>query len=86
MTDKELKREKEGLIKMLFAKVDGVDNNDSLKSIYEIVRRQNELLDIHDSKFENLFDAITGFFKSNTKEKIKHALSDISKQVKINKN
>ena len=62
---------------MLFEKIDGVNNNDSLKSIYEIVRKQNEFLDIHDSKFENLFDTITGFFKPNTKDKIKHALTDI---------
>lgn len=75
MTDKELKKEE--LIKMLFAKIDGVDNNGSLKSIYEIVRKQNELLDTHDSKLENLFDAVTGFFKPNTKDKIKHALNDI---------
>ena len=77
MTDKELKKKKEELVKILFAKIDGVGNEKSLKSIYEIVRRQNELLNIHDTKIENLFDEITGFFKPNTKDKIKHALNDI---------
>lgn len=77
MTDKELKKEKEGLIKTLFAKIDSVGNNDSLKSIYEIVKKQNELLNIHDTKLENLFDEIAGFFKPNTKDRIKHSLNDI---------
>lgn len=77
MTDKELKKEKEELLKMLFTKIDGVTNNNSLKEIFEIVKKQNALLDIHDSKFENLLDGLTGLFKPGTKDKIKHQLNDI---------
>lgn len=77
MVDKKLKKEKEELIKTLFIKIEGVNNNDSLKKIFDIVKHQNELLDIHDSKFENMIDGITGIFKPNIKDKIKHSLNDI---------
>ncbi len=87
MIDKELKKEREELLKMLFAKSDGVTNNNSLKEIFEIVKKQNVLLDIHDSKFENLLDGLTGLFKPGTKDKIKHQLDDIfDKYDKKNKN
>ena len=77
MTDKELKKEKGELIKALFTKIDSVNNNDALKSIFEIVKKQNALLDIHDSKLDNLIDTVTGLFKQNIRDRIKHELNDI---------
>lgn len=77
MTDKELKKEKSELLNALINKIEKVNDKDSLKEILDLVKSMNDVFDCYDSKLENLFDAMTGFFKPNTKDKIKHALNDI---------
>lgn len=77
MTERELKEEKKELIELLYQKIDSVKSNNDLKTIYELVVKMNDVFDMHDSKFENLFDAITGCFKSNIKSKIKDKIRDL---------
>ncbi len=77
MTEKELKEEKRELIDLLFAKIDSIKSNDDLKAIYNLVTKTNEVFDSHDSKFENLGDVITEWFKPNTKGKMKNKIRDL---------
>ena len=77
MIDKELRKEKEELLTELFAKIDNVKKDNDLKDIYDEIKRVNDLLDNHDSKFDNLIDSISDILKPKIKGKIKSKLNDI---------
>ena len=77
MKDKELKKEKEELINALIGKINSINDEKTLKSIFSEVKKLNDKLDIHDSKFDNLIDAFTDAFKKKTKDKINQKLKDI---------
>ena len=77
MVDKTLKKEKEELLKQLFDGIDGINNNNDLKEVYNQVSKTNDKLDIHDSKFDNLVDSIIEWIKPNVKSKIKTKIKDI---------
>ena len=77
MVDKTLKKEKEELLKRLFDSIDGINNNNDLKEVYDQVSKTNDILDIHDSKFDNLVDSITERIKPKVTRKIKEKIKDI---------
>ncbi len=77
MVDRNLKKEKEDILKFLYEKIDVINNPYTLKCILEKVQRLNELLDIYDRLLENLFSDINVQITKNEKKKIKKLLSDI---------
>lgn len=77
MSNDELKKEKHELISMLLVKIDSVKNNSDLKCIYDELKKVNDLLDMYDNKFDNLWDFVSETFKPKTKDKIKNCLNDI---------
>mgnify|MGYP007039083063 CR=1 FL=1 len=77
MVDRNLKKEKEDILKFLYEKIDVINNPYTLKCILEKVQRLNELLDIYDRPLENLFSDINVQITKNEKKKIKKLLSDI---------
>ena len=77
MVDKNLKKEKEEILKLLYEKIDAINDSYTSKCILEKVQRLNDLLDIYDHPFENLLSDINVQITKNEKKKIKKILSDI---------
>ncbi len=74
--DKDIKKEKEELQKLLFDKIDSVKKDSVLREIAEKVDTLNDKLDIHDTRLANFFDNISVHF-STLKGKIRKRVNDI---------
>jgi G3E family GTPase len=77
MIDKKMKEEKEEILKLLYNKIDSINDTNTLKRIAEKVKKINDLLDIYDTKFENLLSTVIQFFTPKEKSRIKKMLEDI---------
>ncbi len=77
MIDKKMKEEKEEILKLLYNKIDSINDTNTLKRIAEKVKTINDLLDIYDTKFENLLSTVIQFFTPKEKSRIKKMLEDI---------
>ena len=83
----DLKKEKEAILGEIFSKIDSINDEGDLREIYDEVSRVNELLDIHDSKLENLLDKVSELLTTKIKNKIKTTIRDLfDKYDKKNKN
>lgn len=56
-----MKEEKEKNLKLLYNKIDSINDTNTLKRIAEKVKKINDLLDIYDTKFENLLSTVIQF-------------------------
>ena len=77
MIDKKMKEEKEEILKLLYNKIDSINDTNTLKRIAKKVKTINDLLDIYDTKFENLLSTVIQFFTPKEKSRIKKMLEDI---------